>query len=301
MDVTSDLGQLAAAYAERGFHVFPCRPGDKRPAIAEWQRRATTDVPHILRAWPSPRHNIGIACGLSGLVVIDLDMPKPGKPMPPEWVDKGGVNDGADVFAYLSEQTGVLQWPATYTAMTPSKGTHFYYQAPEGRKIRNSAGKIGPMVDVRAGWNADGIKGGGYVIAAGSVTVDNPPHTIAGTYVDLGPADVEPLPAWLADLTDPPRAERDAFTAPGRPVVEVPLRSRLHGLLDSVLHAQAGERNNVLHWAACRAAEMVRAGECEEPTAVEALTGAAVANGLTEREARRTIASALTSAGRGAA
>ena len=49
----------------------------------------------------------------------------------------------------------------TYTVKTPTGGLHLYYTAPDGPEIRNSAGKIGPLIDVRAG--------GGYVLAAGSV------------------------------------------------------------------------------------------------------------------------------------
>ena len=53
-------------------------------------------------------------------------------------------------------------WPVTYTVKTPTGGLHLYYTTPDGPEIRNSAGKIGPLIDVRGG-------GGGYVLAAGSV------------------------------------------------------------------------------------------------------------------------------------
>ncbi len=67
------------ACAERGWHLFPVRPGDKRPAIAAWQHRATTDPTQLLKFFRThPKFNAGIACGPSGLYVIDADMPKPG-------------------------------------------------------------------------------------------------------------------------------------------------------------------------------------------------------------------------------
>lgn len=273
-----NLAEQAAELAARGFAVFPCRPGDKRPAVGEWEQRAITDPERVIRYWPSPRHNIGIACGPSGLVVIDLDMPKDGKEVPPEWAAKGGIIDGADVFAYLSERAGVLEWPTTYTAMTPSKGTHFYFRAIEGREIRNSAGKIGPMVDVRGS--------GGYVVAAGSVTAD-------GVYIDLGPADIDPLPGWLADLADPPAAPTPIRPNPPQTTGDARPHTRFVGLIDTVLNAPKGQRNNVLHWAACRAGEMVREGHVEREAAFRALAQAGEHIGLGDREVHNTIRSAL--------
>src|ERR1022692_3977538 len=65
----------AIAAARRGWAVFPCRPGDKRPAIDRWEERASADPTHIETAWRDryPRANVGIAAGPSGLVVVDLD------------------------------------------------------------------------------------------------------------------------------------------------------------------------------------------------------------------------------------
>ena len=89
---TAALLNAARWCADRGWHVFPLRPGDKRPAFpghkAEdctgtdlrcrgghqgWEPRATTDPGRIGRAWARTPYNIGLACGPSGLLVIDLD------------------------------------------------------------------------------------------------------------------------------------------------------------------------------------------------------------------------------------
>ena len=65
----------ALAAADAGWHVFPCAPGSKRPALREnWQDLATTDHGRIRAWWARRPYNIGIACGQSGLVVIDLDV-----------------------------------------------------------------------------------------------------------------------------------------------------------------------------------------------------------------------------------
>ncbi|MEU9856364.1 bifunctional DNA primase/polymerase, partial [Streptomyces sp. NPDC047974] len=92
--MTAAPGTLQAALdaAARGWAVFPLRPGTKRPALhgetrcpragacagghVKWEDRATTDPERITRAWTQAPFNIGLATGPSGLVVIDLDMPK---------------------------------------------------------------------------------------------------------------------------------------------------------------------------------------------------------------------------------
>jgi hypothetical protein len=112
----------ALAAAERGWHVFPLRVGAKQPALRGydrcprtgacadnhqgWEQRATTDPDRIRAAWTGPgaSFNVGIACGPSGLVVIDLDTAKPGEVPPPAWAETVGVQDGHDVFTVLPEQ-----------------------------------------------------------------------------------------------------------------------------------------------------------------------------------------------------
>src|SRR5260370_10365222 len=73
-------------------------------------------------------------------------------PLPDDW-RLPGVHDGRDVLTLLAEWAGQT-WPATYTVKTPTGGLHLYYTAPDGPEIRNSAGRIGPAVDVR-GYGGD--------------------------------------------------------------------------------------------------------------------------------------------------
>jgi len=79
------------ALAARGMHVFPLRPGDKRPAVDRWEQRATTDPDRIRRCWTHAPYGVGIACGPSRLVVVDLDTAKGDEPPAP------GVETGEDV------------------------------------------------------------------------------------------------------------------------------------------------------------------------------------------------------------
>jgi hypothetical protein len=71
---TRALEQVALDLAERGYHVFPCKPGDKRPLTANGFKDATRDERKILQWWDkTPDANIGIACGASGICVLDID------------------------------------------------------------------------------------------------------------------------------------------------------------------------------------------------------------------------------------
>src|SRR5690348_11041735 len=169
----TDLLAAALDYAARGWHVFPLRPNDKRPAFPDhtadtchgrdprchaagmhvgWEPRATTDPGRIRRAWATTPYNIGIACGPSRLVVVDLDTAKPGQPPPPS---DPPVRNGADVFGLVCAahtSDGAPDLYATFTVATGRGGTHLYYRHPDdGPQLRNTSGDIGnglgPLVD----------------------------------------------------------------------------------------------------------------------------------------------------------
>lgn len=159
----------ALSAAARGWHVFPLRPGTKRPALhgeeqcpkirdcagghRKWEDRATTDPDRIRRAWADRPFNVGIATGPSGLLVVDLDLPKTNSSQ--------DTPDGATTLTALCERAGQAV-PATYRTRTASGGQHLYFSAPSGIRMPNSAGKLGRLIDTRA-W-------GGYVIGPGSLT-----------------------------------------------------------------------------------------------------------------------------------
>lgn len=67
----------------------------------------------------------------------------------------------------------------------------------------------------------------------------------------------------------------------------------LDGLARTVRDAQQGNRNNALHWAACRARERAAAGEMDASSARCALRDAALVAGLGEHEIEATLHSAL--------
>lgn len=306
--VTATLRDAAVSHAERGWSVFPCgtpsggdhghAPGsngdcercktEKQPRRGwKWKARNSAEPAVIGSHWPADGPNVGVACLPSRLVVIDLDTTAHGGSLPEAW-QVPGINDGADVFAHLLEQHGE-GWPTTFITLTASGGWHIYYRAIAGRPIPNSAGKVGPMIDVRGDGNTDGTPGGGYVLGAGSVV-----GGVAYQVVDN--SDPLPLPGWLADLADPPapvHQPRPPTRATDRIAGEARPHTRFVGLLDTVLNAPPGQRNNVLHWSACRAAEMVREGHVDRPAAVAALARAGESIGLGDREVQGTIGSAF--------
>jgi hypothetical protein len=108
-DADNPLLDWALYLAAMGWHVFPLAPTTKRqPAVKDWENRATTDPDRIRRCWTADRWNIGVATGPSGLVVVDLDMPKDGDTGP----------DGPTALATLAAERGGPV-PNTFTSPHP--------------------------------------------------------------------------------------------------------------------------------------------------------------------------------------
>ncbi|WBB81291.1 bifunctional DNA primase/polymerase [Micromonospora sp. WMMD882] len=302
-----DLLTAALAHAARGWHVFPLRRDDKRPAFPDhaadrcaghdprchaagrhlgWEDRATCDPARIRRAWSHRPYGIGIACGPSRLLVVDLDvMNHPDDTPPPAWAN---ATDGVDVLAALADRHGGSIEP-TYTVTTGRGGSHLYYQHPtSGPKLRNTTGDRGGL-----GWKVDTRAHGGYVVAAGS-TVNNRPYEVA---LDCDPA---PLPGWLAGLLTPtPR--------PTRPPVAVAAPAIRRGryvaaaIRHQVAHLTAapdGQRNHALFTSAVALGQLAAGGALTDDDVTAALEPAALAIGLPPGEIARTIASGLRTGAR---
>jgi hypothetical protein len=143
----------ASWYAETlGWHVFPtyyllrhadgvitcscnkrgeCPNPGKHPRCAHGVKDATIDINRIRGWWlPQPTPNIAIACGASGVTIVDVD-PRHG---------------GDKSLAELEARHGAL--PLTVTAISGGGGPHFYYQAP-AIEIKNSDTLLGQGIDIR--------------------------------------------------------------------------------------------------------------------------------------------------------
>jgi hypothetical protein len=281
----SALLSAALAAAERGWHVFPLRPGTKRPALhgestclrtgpcagghRKWEQRATTDPDRIRAAWSRAPYNVGIATGPSGLVVVDLDMPK----------DKGSADapGGAATFAARCARTGHAV-PATYRTRTASGGEHLYFTAPGGIRLTNTAGTMAPLVDTRA-W-------GGYVVAAGSITP-------AGRYEALCGSEAAPLPAWLLTILEPAPKPAPAPSTAVTTQTHSYAATALDNEVRNVASAVVGARETTLFRAARALGRFVAWGDLPRHVVEQALQEAGEAAGLTAAECRSTLRSSL--------
>jgi hypothetical protein len=282
------LLRSALAAARHGWHVFPCAAGGKRPALrGNWQDLATTSPDQIRDWWTRAPYNIGIACGPSGLVVVDLDLPHDVE------VDEERADgalfplSGADVLSRLAQQHGERYPGGTYVVDTPSGGCHLYFSVSGDARVKNSAGAVGPHIDVRAD--------GGYVVGAGS--------RIGGrgyaARVRIAPA---PLPSWLAELV------RDSYVPPTVPAPRPPLTDRAQGRAyamaalraetERVAAARPGTRNVTLNRAAFSLGQLVAAGLIPPIPVITALIDAARYAGLPEDEAVRTVRSGMEAGAR---
>ena len=203
----------AEMFTARGWVVFPCDHPDaglqctgSARACRDGRCKAATDVrqrgkhPRVPRwgeitepvdeaqriAWwgrGALAANVAIACGPSGLLIIDEDEP------------------GA--FARWCASIGV-ELPATFRVLT-GRGVHYYFTLPvdpqtgERLRIGNSPGALaGWHIDVRGGASGS-AEAGGYVITAGSRHANGLDYRLP----DLE-AQAIPAPGWLIEaLTSP--------------------------------------------------------------------------------------------------
>ncbi|MER6286527.1 bifunctional DNA primase/polymerase [Streptomyces sviceus] len=285
--MNNSLLDAALTAADRGWHVFPLRPGTKRPALhgekactrtgqcasghRKWEQRATTDPDRIRAAWSRTPFNVGIATGPSGLIVIDLDVPK----------DHSNADApyGAATFAALCERAGHTV-PSTYDTRTASGGRHLYFNAPSGVRLGNTAGTVADAVDTRA-W-------GGYVVAAGSILHE-------GSYTVVSDVAAAVLPDWLGDLLLPavsrPAAPLRLPAVNGNRAALAALEAECH----LVATAPDGLRNTILNRCAFKVGRFVAWGDLPRHVAEEAFQAAGESRGLTAAECRATIRSALDS------
>jgi hypothetical protein len=254
----SELGAAAAAYARVGWHVFPLAPRGKTPITKHGMLDASCDLGLVVAQWEfRPLANIGVSCGPSGLLVVDVDS-----------------QEGARAWGELSAFHGGS--PRTRTAVT-GRGFQFLFAG----KGRSSASRLAPGIDTRSA--------GGYIVAVPSV------HPSGARYRWLDPeAEVLPAPSWLLEQLERGRPDLEVGVRRHLPDgVEATAygRAALDGLRADMLLAEEGCRNDTLNRVGYRAGRLAAAGELDLKLAEQVLVGAAVDVGLPEDEAVRTYRS----------
>ncbi|MEO2047199.1 MAG: phage/plasmid primase, P4 family [Pirellulales bacterium] len=203
-------------YASRGWYVFPIKPGAKTPLTTRGFKDATTQKLQLDIWWKQwPDANIGIDCGRSGLLVVDVD-PR---------------NGGDANLTQLIEQNGNL--PHTVNCKTGGGGEHYYFRLPD----ENLRSILRTGIDIK--------HDGGYVIAPPS------DHESGGTYqwfAGNSPDDVEvaELPEWLKGMVVVPVSSNGEATEGSNTTREHDngLRDRMARYVQQSQPATEGERNN---------------------------------------------------------
>lgn len=133
------LRRAAYWYAKHGLAVFPCTPGEKRPATRNGFKNATTNLHQIKQWWDAnENYNIGLPTGRA-FDVVDIDIPENEHLVLPFF-------RGGDI-------------PLPVARVKTPRGIHLYI--PPVQSARNGV-QVMPGIDYRAA--------GGYVIAPPSRT-----------------------------------------------------------------------------------------------------------------------------------
>lgn len=278
---------LALFYISQDIPVFPCRAGDvevvdnatgeiivlpaKAPLISNGLKGASPRE-HIIRAWwKKGRHKgamVGIPTGSrSGIFVLDVDM---------HHTADGTLIDGKAALANLEAAHGAL--PITATVRTAGGGLHYYFNHVEG--VRNR-GALSKGLDVRGE--------GGFVIAAGSVTMDGRSYEWLNHDGEGLPA-VADAPQWLLDLILPKHVEHTgaawSFEANSH---DHYVRSAVEAELAELSGTREGGRGAQVNASAFSLGTLVGAGALDRTEAERGLFDAALANGVVAKDGEKEI------------
>jgi Bifunctional DNA primase/polymerase, N-terminal len=242
---------MALQHAEyEGIPVFPCINAPrlpekhKTPHTRHGFQDASCD-PDMITAWWRrwPTALIGMPTGrASRRWALDIDVKRP-------------AANGFDTL----EELGHAILPTTPMVHTASGGLHAYFDAGE-RELRNSAGVIGPGLDVRGA--------GGYVIlpSPGSGYVWDP-------VCNFNRLDAAPAPAWLWPASKP----RAVPTEPVRPVAGLSPygAAAIEAACGNIVRAGPGNQERTLHCECFSIGTLAGTGAVPEGLALDALRRAA--------------------------
>ena len=225
--------------------------------------RSATSLP--IGGAASPYALPAIACGVNGLLVIDLDRHPNG-------------SDGVSAFKALVEQHGGLP-PGVPMVKTPNNGLHLYFRQPPGEPLGNGRGSLPAGCDVR------GV--GGYVIGPGAVLPDGRGWiAVANRPPITQPAQLGWIESILRRPAKPLREDHPAGETSdqrGRAYAE----QALHEIEAELAVAKEGERNERLYKAAFRLGTMAARNWIDAEEIISGLMRASATNGYQEEHGHR--------------
>lgn len=258
---TNPLLEAALEYASKGLGVFPCWPGTKEPATKHGHYDATTMSEVLEVYWKgTPDFNVALRTG-NGLLVLDIDI-EPG---------------GEASLAKLETTYGEL--PETVEQRSPSGGRHLFFRFPRDQNIGNSAGRLGPGLDIRAN--------GGYIMMT-------PSRTEKGVYSWVRQGSPAEAPPWLLGLAANKAVSKTKGSSAPVKSTAAKAPKALKYARDSLLAAEEGTRNDQLNKVSFALGRKVAAGALDEKQVREPLLETALEIGLSRDEALATINSGLT-------
>lgn len=275
-----DTRKAALKYAEYHWPIFPLIANGKEPLTPDGFKNATIDA-EIIKGWWQrwPNANIGLACGMSGVIALD-----------------------GDPFRYTDESRALIadlleNYP-TATQITPTGGHHFVYMLPAGVTLSNSSGNLPPGVDVRVN--------GFIALSPSTVTYTGEKAKekgvedgFSGRYrwqpspIDFPP---QPLPDHILEMLKPkvrPEPIPIHYKTNGHNGNYA--KAALERELDILARTREGGRNEQLNKSAFSLGQLVAAGLLSESEVGDKLLSVGLAIGLEEREVRATIRSGLAS------
>jgi hypothetical protein len=260
-ETDAPLPDAARAYGAHGFAIFPCH--GKTPLVERGLHAATTDEGQI-RSWWARWPNANIAWVLpSGLFAVDED-----------------PRHGGD-FARTMLEKAHAPFPLTLRQLTGGGGFHWLFRHPANVNVRQVAGLV-DGIDTRTA-------GRGYLLVAPSRHPDT-----GRIYKWQSVVDPVEAPPWLVALVKAvPATPAKPYTPPMRCHPRLLDRRRRYALAAvagearAVAEAPPGSRNcrlNRAWWRLAQFKDVLDRGEVERE-----LLAAALAAGLSEREARRVL------------
>jgi len=236
----------ALRYVAKGWPVFPCR--GKMPLTPHGFHDASTDAATIEAWWRKhPDAVISVATGReSRVAVLDVDVKQPGP-------------NGWDAL----EELGVLPLVDTPMSMTPSGGTHVFFD-PANRDIPLSVGKIGPQLDVRGERSC-------CTLPTPGTAYRWDPHK------NLRTTPLAPAPTWLIPPTAPPATATATTHRPPTDEISPYGASAINGAVRAIYGAPEGQQSTTLNREAFGIGGLVGGGQLPERTALDALMQAAFA------------------------